>query len=262
MAREQFLIDKDTEDILVPMKKTEEENLPPKKKWENFWFYHKWHVVIVLVIIVVVAFLIRDFFFVRVDPDYQIALMVQHELQDEDIVKLQDELEQYADDRNGNGKVEVQLNVYYLFSSEELQNMELVNANAQMGNAAKYIGDLQVGSSMIFLSEESCYITETELGLEMVRLPEGTTPAEGEVVPQEELRVPWMDCKGLASIDLPANDKGFDVTQLGLSMRTLEGSSFEGNESKTSYWNDSKAFVDRLISGEKLNDSVSSEAEG
>ena len=96
----------------------------------------------------------------------------------------------------------------------------------------------------------------------MVRLPEGTTPAEGEVVPQEELRVPWMDCKGLASIDLPANDKGFDVTQLGLSMRTLEGSSFEGNESKTSYWNDSKAFVDRLISGEKLNDSVSSEAEG
>ena len=74
------------------------------------------------------------------------------------------------------------------------------------------------------------------------------------------MRIDWENCKALTEMDLSIEVLNKEEAQkymssLALSMRSLEGTDFAEDEEIVSYYEDSKALYERLISGEKLENS-------
>ena len=90
-----------------------------KEKWTNWWDYNlKWVILIGIAVAFVAYNFIGQYFFVP-KPDYNIAVVAPYYLPDDTVTALQTALARYGEDRNGDGKVLVTLNVYTLDYSDE-----------------------------------------------------------------------------------------------------------------------------------------------
>ena len=138
MASYRYERDIDPKDI-APRK---ERQYTRKERWANWWDYNlKWVIIIGIAAAFVAYNFIGQYFFVT-KPDYNVAV--------DTVNALQDALAAYGEDRNGDGKVVVTLNVYTLdYSDTETQTESA--AYLTMAGTTKLATDVQGGLSSVFL---------------------------------------------------------------------------------------------------------------
>ena len=102
----------------------------------NWWHYH-WGLVVAGVVLVAAVVYVAHGLTTTVDPDYNVAVVTADVLPDASALKLQQALERYGEDRNRDGAVIVQLNVYTWSADASLTDM-----NSQMAGATRMNTDL------------------------------------------------------------------------------------------------------------------------
>ena len=146
MASYRYERDIDPKDI-APRK---ERQYTRKERWANWWDYNlKWVIIIGIAAAFVAYNFIGPYFFVT-KPDYNVAVVAPYYLPEDTVNALQDALAAYGEDRNGDGKVVVTLNVYTLdYSDTETQTESA--AYLTMAGTTKLATDVQGGLSSVFL---------------------------------------------------------------------------------------------------------------
>ena len=146
MASYRYERDIDPKDI-APRK---ERQYTRKERWANWWDYNlKWVIIIGIAAAFVAYNFIGQYFFVT-KPDYNVAVVAPYYLPEDTVNALQDALAAYGEDRNGDGKVVVTLNVYTLdYSDTETQTESA--AYLTMAGTTKLAADVQGGLSSVFL---------------------------------------------------------------------------------------------------------------
>ena len=142
MARERYLVGVTQEDI-TPSPKAE----PPKTlggKLANFWYHYKWATIGALFIVAVGTFLIAQLVS-KPHPDYTLCVIANQSLSPKTIEFLKTELAECGEDRNENGKVEV-----------EIQVMDITNVTSQQA----VMGHMMT-RDVIFFAMDPKYYTET-----------------------------------------------------------------------------------------------------
>ena len=122
-----------------------------KERWANWWDYNlKW----VLLIGIAAAFVAYSFigqYFFTIKPDYNVAVVAPYYLPDDTVTALQEQLAQYGEDLNGDGKTVVTLNVYTLdYSAGDTQTES--DAYLTMAGTTKLATDVAggVGSAPVY----------------------------------------------------------------------------------------------------------------
>ena len=111
----------------------------------NWWHYHWGLVVAAVVLIASVVYVIHGLN-TTIDPDYSVAVVTADTLPDASVQQLQTALEDYGQDRNRDGVVLVEVNVYTWSADASLTNM-----NSQMAGATRLNTDLANGYSGIWI---------------------------------------------------------------------------------------------------------------
>lgn len=121
-----------------------------KKKWEHLWLYYKWYL-----IGGAAALLLLVNFWVQKrqtpSPDYSLSIVTGSVVSEEARDKMAAQLETVLDDRNGDGKVVVTVNLYRYNGRPQ----EAEDTSAFMAAAVQLAADLQEKISL-------CYITDSE----------------------------------------------------------------------------------------------------
>ena len=138
MPREQFFLDEQEDTI----HNNQIELKTAKDKRANWWYYHKFHVLGAIVVIALIATLVYSFVS-KVSPDYTIGLITQQDYSSDVVEKLEQELKAYADDRNGDGQVVVQVNSYAVNQTD---------VQMQQANVVRLIGDATSFDTVLYLS--------------------------------------------------------------------------------------------------------------
>ena len=148
----------------LPFVEPEKEPEPPKtpqqirkEKFKNFWDYHKWHVALVVGLVVAIVWTAVDLMN-RVEPDYTVPYVSQYEIPVEAADELETYLESYADDRNGDGKVVVEVISYQLNSPLLNEEPEKVQAELLtfLGDAEGVINAFYIGDE-VNIMEFACF---------------------------------------------------------------------------------------------------------
>ena len=178
-----------------------------KERWANWWDYNlKWVIIIGIAAAFVAYNFIGQYFFVT-KPDYNVAVVAPYYLPEDTVNALQDALAAYGEDRNGDGKVVVTLNVYTLdYSDTETQTESA--AYLTMAGTTKLATDVQGGLSSVFLLWDPAGFEESTGSL---RYLDGTLPAADSDEDWWNMVYKWDDCPVLAGLDL--GDYGPDTTQ-------------------------------------------------
>lgn len=200
-----------TKDSQETYENTEPERTYTKaEKAGNWWHYHKWHVVVVIVVLGILGAIVKDMFF-RTRPDYQVAYVGLQNLPEDTAAALTSALETFCDDRNGDGKVVVQLNQYSIdLTSATAETAEAAESTGSDDTTDPYVrmavltrlsGDISsTEGSYIFLLEDPEAFQEATAAL---RYLDGTVPDNEEPAPDwENMVYRWTDCPVLTGLDL------------------------------------------------------------
>ena len=194
MASYRYERDIDPKD-LAPRK---EKRYTRKEKWANWWDYNlKWVLLIGIAAAFVAYTFIGQYFFVD-KPDYNIAVVAPYYLPDDTVTALQNALAAYGEDRNGDGKVLVTLNVYTLDYTDSETETESA-AYLTMAGTTKLAADVQGGLSSIFLLYDPAGFEESTGTL---RYLDGSLPAPDSDDDWWNMVYRWTDCPVLADLDL------------------------------------------------------------
>ena len=194
MASYRYERDIDPKD-LAPRK---EKRYTRKEKWANWWDYNlKWVLLIGIAAAFVAYTFIGQYFFVD-KPDYNIAVVAPYYLPDDTVTALQNALAAYGEDRNGDGKVLVTLNVYTLDYTDSETETESAAYLTMAGNT-KLAADVQGGLSSIFLLYDPAGFEESTGTL---RYLDGSLPAPDSDDDWWNMVYRWTDCPVLADLDL------------------------------------------------------------
>ncbi len=248
MARERYLVNAGEDTIHDPEaeKRAEESVKTRKGKWDNFWFYHKWHVVIgVAAAAVVIATVVSSLKTVR--PDYTVGLLTRVAYPQEVADRLGQEMAKYGVDRNGDGKVVVDVQQYQIMpppsssggtaSSAGLGSAPQLDPQMAEAYEVKFTGDLQSGTSMIFLADNDSFDGQEKSGNHIFAYTDGSTPPDS-ATDYDRMRVPLAKCPKLAGLRVTCrtSNGSADVKLLdlmkdaGISMRVYKGSAIEGKQ--------------------------------
>ncbi len=241
-----------------------EENEPEKvytkkEKFDNFWHYHKNIIFAVIAAIILIVFFMVDVLS-KVEPDYNIALLNHSALPNEALELLQAELTPYAQDLNGDGSVEVYINQYTIApptseestaqTSEQTQTASTVDPNTQMANVTRIMADLQLGTSMIFITDD---VESFQQQYGMFAYNDGTTP-NSEQINFDELGVKWQDSSVLSNINSEFTDfmqNSHDAqTVFGnytVVLRIFEDTSLQGDEQLEQYYHANVDLFNTLV---------------
>lgn len=246
MARERYLLHAGEEEI---NRRGAEITLKTRKdKWNHFWYYYRVHVIVGLIAAAFVGFLICDMV-TKVQPDYSIGVISSYSIPSDISEQLSAELEKYGYDRNGDGDVVVQVNVYEIAQGEAAENTD---PNMQIAGYVKLSGDLQTGDSYIFLTDDASFVAYgTEEGV--FSYLDGSIPEEG-ATDYENMRLPVSECKGLAGTEI-----GEIFTDYSFSLRQIRDDLLEDDPQ---YYLDAKELFENLVNGTPVNDGSSDTASG
>lgn len=248
MARERYLLDagEDTihSNVIVPT--------TAKEKRENWWYYNRIKLIVGTLVAATVIYFVYTVV-TQVKPDYTVALMTSYVMPNELSAQLEEHLSQYADDRNGDGKVVVHL-MNYTFSDQVANS----DPNQMQASFVKFSADVSSGDSVIFLHNEGAfdYMKNNFEGLFLYNdgttMPDTATDFENAMIPWEEITAfqglqPEFESEVASAESLK---KLFE--ELRLSVRSSETSVFEGKEEKMDYYTDSIKFLERIMADQKL----------
>ncbi len=121
-----------------------------KKKWQHLWLYYKWYMIGgAAVLLLLVNFWVQKRQTPK--PDYYISIVTGSYVPEEARDEVAVQLETVLDDRNGDGKVVVTVNLYQYNGRPQ----DAENTSAFMAAAVQLAADLQEKISL-------CYITGSE----------------------------------------------------------------------------------------------------
>lgn len=235
--------------------------LTPKEKRQNFWFYYKWHFVIGGVIALILGTMIYDIV-TQVRPDYEIGLITTIGYPPDTDVVLSEKLTPFFDDRNGDGEIVVNVNIY---SMGELGGV--TDPNVLMANQTKFVGDVDAGQSMLFIVDEPALL-DAQYGIFSDDVPDDTIeqPEEGDDLitvtydPADNVKfgVRWGDCPKLTALDLgesvdslggPSYSYQLFLEDFRILPRVFYGTHLEGKEKQAAYYTASLAAMEKMTEG-------------
>ena len=168
MAREWLLRGVDPEELKATPK--DEGPQTPRSKWENFWYHHKLKFWLILFAVVVVTIMVvqginKD------DPDYRVLLLTKELYSAQDLAALEALLEQYGEDVDGDGKVEIQVeNCQYGPHVEQSRNSGIQQVQAHLVAADR----------MFFMMEPDAYKYFTRTLEDSISEKDFFAPLEGD----------------------------------------------------------------------------------
>ena len=238
MARERYLLDKQESTIhanqIVPT--------TAKEKRANWWFHYKWKLISGILLGAVLISIVWSVVG-REKPDYTVTIATEFGFPSELLVDLEPHFEQFADDRNGDGKVHVAVQ-HCLFN---VNGTASYNANELQASFVRFAADATTGDSMIFFFDQTSYEYLLQDGLEGFFEP-GNESGDGYLL--------WSDLESLKSLELvtyqhdganaPAVQKV--LGELNVAMRTEKGDAFKDAE-VVAYREDCIAYFERLKTG-------------
>lgn len=245
MARERYLLHAGDDTIHDPnaMKKAD----TPQKKWDNFWYYHKIHVVIIIAALAIIGYSVWTVV-AATKPDYTVGMITRQSCPDAAVDAIQDEMEKYGRDLNGDGKVIVQINQY---SSDSGTQSDSTDTQMQMATQVKMESDISSGTSILFITDDASLQEQEKNGNHMFAYNDGSTPKDN-AADYDKMRVPFQNCPKLkslkAQVQLVSGSTQLDLPKnLNLSLRAYYGTGIEGKEK--SYYDASKELFKKLTQG-------------
>ncbi len=247
MARERYLVGAGEDTIhsgVIELKTA-------KDKRANWWYYHKKHLFVGILVGAIVVSMVYSIVS-KVEPDYTIGMITSYSLPGAVQEELEQTLTAYADDRNGDGKVVVQVNSY-VFGSET------ADPQAVQASYARFAGDVTMGSCMIYFHDEAGFSALRGDLAGLFQYNDGS-PMPEEAKDFENAMRPWEDFAALKDF----NGQGSELvnwtpeivqelcSRLRVSVRTTVDTNLEGDEKKMAYFEDSLALYQRLLEGEAL----------
>lgn len=246
MARERYLLGAGEDTIhsgVIELKTA-------RDKRKNWWYYHKRHLFIGLIAAAAVVSLVYSIVS-KVEPDYTIGMLISYTMPSSLQSQLEEHIAQYADDRNGDGKVVVQLNPYVFSQATALNDPQSIQASF-----TRFAGDAAMDTCMVFLHDDEAFKLMAENFDAYFQYNDGTPMPEGAYDYQDAMR-PWEDFAGLTDFK-PTLDSQTSWTpeivdelmdRLRVSVRTSEGAGFVSDKKKLSYYDDCLALLERLETG-------------
>lgn len=249
MARERYLLDQEEDTIHQNIIKP----VTPKQKRQNWWYYNK----VILIVVVFAAFIVGSVIYSvasQVEPDYVIGLITSYTMPEDGIQQLEKCITPYADDRNGDGKVTVNV-VNYMFSSNTAEYEQFE------ASFVKFTADCTINESMIFLHDEQSFDLLKNNFEAFFLYNDGSTMPEGSF-DFENAMTPWKDIKVLNDFQPETSENDLWSPEvyrqlyekLRVSVRAAEGTSIEKDEKDLLYHQDSVKLFQRLKSGEALSE--------
>lgn len=215
MAREGYLVHQGDETIHSD--KLTHTPQTPKEKRQNFWYYHKWHLLIGIAVAILLGFIIYDFA-LKVEPDYQIGLITEYDVPQADIQDMESKLALGAKDRNGDGKVVVQVSNYALGDSK-------TNPQISAANVTRLMGDFTTYSNMLFICDDKGY----------------------EYIQKQDA---WDS----TNVKMPLPDvMKYDGFHFTVNMRELDKASDKKYKEHKEYWDASKEVYENAMSANKTS---------
>ena len=226
--------------------------LTPQEKRKNWWDYHKFHALAALVAAVAVFGLFYSIFS-KVEPDYHIAVVTSYTMPDAGRSELARCFERFAEDRNGDGKVVVDVATYSFATTEATTADQLQRQQSEM---ARFSVDTGQNESMIFFFDEAefSYLKGNFDGFFCYN---DGTPMPSGAEDFENAKRAWGEFAGLAAFTPQVEDTSvFTGEQLAtlfdrlfLCVRSPEGY-FQEDEKAMAYYRDTLALVSRMETGE------------
>ena len=165
-----------------------------KERWANWWDYNLKWVIIIGIIVVFFGYNFIGQYFFTVHADYNVAVVAPHYLPEATQTALQDALAAYGEDRNGDGKVVVKLNLYTMdFGNEDS------DAYLDMAGTTKLSTDIQGALSSIFILYDPAGFQQTTGTL---RYLDGHLPKSDADSDWWNMVYRWTDCPVLTGLDL------------------------------------------------------------
>lgn len=190
MASYRYERDIDPKDI-APRK---ERQYTRKERWANWWDYNLKWVIILGIAAAFVGYCFIGQYFLTTHADYNVAVVAPHYLPEATQTALQDALAAYGEDRNGDGKVVVKLNLYTMdFGNEDS------DAYLDMAGTTKLSTDIQGALSSIFILYDPAGFQQTTGTL---RYLDGSLPEPGSDGDWWNMVYRWTDCPALTGLDL------------------------------------------------------------
>lgn len=150
MARERYLVGVDPEEL--KKKPMVSEPQTPRGKWENFWYHYKW-LTIGIVIAVIIGVILLCHTLTRTKPDYFICMVTSSEVSIDSDSRLEELLTPYATDRNGDGKVIVEIQCLNVGAGES-NDILISNQQGVLGHiAARDVDIWAIDPNSIFYKE-------------------------------------------------------------------------------------------------------------
>lgn len=255
MARERYLINAGEDTIHQNEIKLE----TGRDKRKNWWYYHKIHLLVGVIVVALVGSFIYSMVS-QVDPDYTVAVLTSYSMPETGLNQLEDCITPYADDRNGDGQVVVNV-VNYVFSDDASADYAM-----QQAAVVRFLADATSNEVMIYLHDETAFDALKENFAGFFQYTDGTAMPE-DADDFENAMLSWDDVAAFANFK-PKTEEGelytADVlsqlySRLRVSCRAAEGSSIEGNKKDMAYYEASMALFDRLKKGEPYSETASSE---
>ena len=186
-----------------------------KERWANWWDYNLKWVIILGIAAAFVGYCFIGQYFLTTHADYNVAVVAPHYLPEATQTALQDALAAYGEDRNGDGKVVVKLNVYTMnFGSDDS------DAYLDMAGTTKLSTDIQCALSSIFILYDQAGFQSTTGTL---RYLDGSLPAPDSDDDWWNMVYKWTDCPVLAGLDLGEYRADTTHAQGGDSQQYLSG---------------------------------------
>ena len=162
-----------------------------RDKWKNWLHYHKLWLVAGAVVLWIVGSMAWHLLGIgETQPDYIFAYIGDDVLDEATTAVLQQRLDDAADDRNGDGKVYVELRQYATARSGEAETSLYYNTAA----TTQLLADITAGESYFFLTGQP---EQVQHAYQIFARPDGTPPAEDDYTAADKV-LPWGSCPGLS----------------------------------------------------------------
>lgn len=193
-----------------------------QEKASNWWHYNKVAVVVAVIVVALIAWTVHDALS-QVQPDLQIGYVGMQSLPEETADALEAALVPYCTDRNGDGKVVVQLNQYTLGFGEDSEDAD---PYSQMAGLTKLSADLSADTEtyLYLLADPEGFQEQTQI----LQYRDGTLPPDGETGDWQQMVYRWSDCPVLAGLDLGSYTVFGDTGDTQFSSQELVGPLYLG----------------------------------
>ena len=194
---------------------------------KNYWYYYRVHTIIGILVAALLAILVGQCAR-RVNPDYTVILYMRKEISEQMTNAMAAELQKYGVDRNGDGKVVVEI-ANCSYDADSANDMAL-------GNISKMQAQLALPDAPLMIVDKYTFADLDEQGVFAVRddLPD----KDGKALSLKE--TPVYEAVNAAKANYLVND-------LYLSIRDLDGSNLKDNKFAGEFLTSSQALLENLI---------------